>query len=121
VSQPAASSGGSGVYSVRVDGKTFTVEVAESGQLSNIVAAPVTAAAPAATGSGEAVKAVLAGNIFKVHVAVGSIVEHNQPLLVVEAMKMETTISAPKAGTITKVFVSTGDAVGVGDALVAIE
>ncbi len=121
VSQPAASSGGSGVYSVRVDGKTFTVEVAESGQLSNIVAAPVTAAAPAATGSGETVKAVLAGNIFKVHVAVGSIVEENQPLLVVEAMKMETTISAPKAGTITKVFVNTGDAVGVGDALVVIE
>jgi oxaloacetate decarboxylase alpha subunit len=121
VSQPAASSGGSGVYSVRVDGKTFTVEVAESGQLNNIVAAPVTVAAPAATGSGEAVKAVLAGNIFKVHVAVGSIVEQNQPLLVVEAMKMETTISAPKAGTITKVFVNTGDAVGVGDALVVIE
>ena len=121
VSQPAAASRGSGVYSVRVDGKPFTVEVAESGQLSNVVAAPVTAAASVATGSGETVKAVLAGNIFQVHVEVGSVVEENQPLLVVEAMKMETTISAPKAGTVSGVFVSTGDVVGVGDALLAIE
>ncbi len=121
VSQPAAASRGSGVYSVRVDGKPFTVEVAESGQLSKVVAAPVTAAASVATGSGETVKAVLAGNIFQVHVEVGSVVEENQPLLVVEAMKMETTISAPKAGTVSGVFVSTGDVVGVGDALLAIE
>ena len=44
----------------------------KAGSCSNIVAAPVPAAAPAATGSGETVKAVLAGNIFKVHVAPGS-------------------------------------------------
>ncbi len=42
------------------------------------------------------------------------------PLLVVEAMKMETAVAAPRDGTVTEVFVSEGDAVGVGDALVAI-
>jgi len=35
-------------------------------------------------------------------------------------MKMETLISAPKAGTVTDVFIKEGDAVAVGDALVAI-
>jgi len=95
-----------------------TVEVAESGQLAAV--APTAAAAPASSGAGEAVNAVLAGNIFKVHVAVGAVVEKDDPLLVVEAMKMETVISAPKSGTVTEVFVKEGDAVSVGDALVAI-
>jgi oxaloacetate decarboxylase alpha subunit len=41
-------------------------------------------------------------------------------MLVVEAMKMETQVSAPKAGTITAVFVREGDVVAVGDPLVSI-
>jgi oxaloacetate decarboxylase alpha subunit len=113
-------SGGSGVYSVRVNGKSYTVEVAESGQLS-AVAAPHSAASSAVSGAGEAVNAVLAGNIFKVHVSPGESVEKDDPLLVVEAMKMETVISAPRAGTVTDVFVQEGDAVAVGDPMVAID
>ncbi|HNP63360.1 MAG TPA: sodium-extruding oxaloacetate decarboxylase subunit alpha [Woeseiaceae bacterium] len=116
--QPVAANGGTGVYSVRVNGKSYTVEVAENGQLGPVVAA--SSASPASNGAGTAVKAVLAGNIFKVHVAVGTVVEKNQPLLVVEAMKMETVISAPAAGTVCDVFVSEGDAVHVGDSLLAI-
>ncbi len=115
-SAPAATAGGPVVYSVRVDGKPFTVEVAESGAVTEV--RPV---APVATPtSGEAVTAVLAGNIFKVHVKVGDAVSEGQPLLVVEAMKMETAISAPKAGTVTDVFVAVGDVVTVGQPLVAI-
>ena len=113
-----AAPGGTGVYAVRVNGKSYTVEVAESGQLAAVAPTPAAAAAPA--GAGEAVNAVLAGNIFKVHVAPGAVVEKDDPLLVVEAMKMETVISAPKSGTVTDVFVKEGDAVAVGDALVAI-
>ncbi len=113
---PARASGESGVYSVRVNGKLFTVEVAESGQLASV--AP--AAAPAAAAEGEPVNAALAGNIFKVHVSPGATVSEGDPLLVVEAMKMETVVSAPRAGTVTEVFVSEGDKVAVGDALVAI-
>ena len=112
-----SSSGGTGVYSVRVNGKAFTVEVAESGQLAAVAAEP---AAAAAAGSGEAVKAVLAGNIFKVHVAPGATVDEGDPLLVVEAMKMETVISSPRSGTIVEVMVSEGDAVAVGDPMVSI-
>jgi oxaloacetate decarboxylase alpha subunit len=116
---PSAPADGPAVYSVRVNGKEYTVEVADSGELTDVRATRATAA-PARSQSGETVAAVLAGNIFKVHVAPGDTVEAGQALLVVEAMKMETTVSAPKGGTISDVFVREGDVVAVGDALVAI-
>jgi oxaloacetate decarboxylase alpha subunit len=114
----AGTAAGPAVYTVRVNGTEYTVEVAENGELAD-VRAPVAATA-AASGSGKKVAAVLAGNIFKVHVSPGDTVEEGQPLLVVEAMKMETTVSAPGAGTISDVFVREGDVVAVGDPLVAI-
>ncbi len=117
---PVSATGAAGVYSVRVNGREFTVEVAESGQLTGVApVAPVSESASPAAG-GEPVRAVLAGNIFKVHVAPGATISEGDPLLVVEAMKMETVVSAPRGGTITEVFVAEGGAVAVGDALVAI-
>ena len=84
------------------------------------VAAAAPAAAPVAAGSGEAVSAALAGNIFKVHVSPGDQVQEGQVLLVLEAMKMETEVVAPKAGQIASVAVREGDAVSVGDSLLQI-
>jgi oxaloacetate decarboxylase alpha subunit len=118
----AATPPGTSVYAVKVNGKTFTVEVAETGQVGTIT--PAAAAAPAAasssTGQGVPLNAALAGNIFKVHVSPGTAVKQGDPLVVVEAMKMETVVPAPRDGTVTDVFVSEGDKVAVGDALVAI-
>jgi len=119
--QAAVPDGGAAVYSVRVNGKPFTVEVAEGGQLSNVQAAAATAPAASGPATGDAVRAVLAGNIFKVLVDVGDVVSHGDPLLVVEAMKMETIVVAPKDGTVTQVCVAEGDVVVVGDVLVAID
>ena len=125
VASAAPAAGAASVYSVRVNGKAYTVEVAEGGQLTDVrpgtQPAPAPAAAAPAAANGDAVKAVLAGNIFKVHVAVGDVVSQGDPLLVVEAMKMETAVVAPKAGTISQVLVSEGDVVTVGDSLVAID
>jgi len=115
---PAAASSGPAVYDVRVNGRSFTVEVAASGQLASV--RPAAATTAPATAAGDAVKAVLAGNIFKVHVAVGQSVAAGDPLLVVEAMKMETVVSAPRSGTVTDVYVAEGDVVAVGDPLVGI-
>ena len=109
-----AASGGTGVYDIRVNGKTFVVEVAETGQLGSVQAAPPVAAS---AGSGDAVPAMLAGTVFKVLVAAGDNVTEGQALIVIEAMKMETQISAPKAGTVTDVLVAEGDTVAVGDPL----
>ena len=118
---PAAS--GPASYTVRVNGKTYTVEVSGAGEVQSVAPGPAAAApaapAPAPSG-GEIVKAVLAGNIFKVHVSPGSTVNEGDPLLVVEAMKMETIVAAPTSGTVGQVFVQEGDVVAVGDDLVTI-
>ncbi|MEM9688927.1 MAG: sodium-extruding oxaloacetate decarboxylase subunit alpha [Pseudomonadota bacterium] len=117
VAAAAVPTGGASVYDVRVNGKAFTVEVAESGQLASV--AP--AAAPSApVGGGEPVAAVLAGNVFKVNVKVGDTVAEGDPLIVVEAMKMETAVASPRSGVITVVHVAEGDVIAVGDSLVSI-
>jgi oxaloacetate decarboxylase alpha subunit len=117
---PAAKPGEPSVYSVRVNGKSYTVELAEGGLLSSVQPAAAGSAMPG-SGSGDPVNAVLAGNIFKVNVAVGDVVNQGDPLLIVEAMKMETAVAAAKAGTVTEVAVSEGDVVAVGDLLVRID
>ena len=63
---------------------------------------------------------MLAGNVFKVLVRPGEAVTEGQALVVVEAMKMETEISAPFAGTVVAVDVREGDTVAVGDTLITI-
>ncbi|SFX31056.1 sodium-extruding oxaloacetate decarboxylase subunit alpha [Marinospirillum alkaliphilum] len=119
-----AASGDSGVYTVKVNGQAYVVEVAEGGDLSSVtpVAAPAAAAptaAPAAA-TGEAISAPLAGNIFKILVKPGDAVEANQVLIIMEAMKMETEIRAANAGTVSNVAVREGDAVQVGDTLLTL-
>ena len=51
----------------------------------------------------------------------GDTVEADQPVVVLEAMKMENNIGADKAGTIAEVKVAVGDTVGAGDVVVVIE
>jgi oxaloacetate decarboxylase alpha subunit len=111
-------SAGASVYSVRVNGKAYTVEVAEGGQLADV--RPAATTAPAAAASGDTVNAVLAGNIFKIYAKIGDVVAQGDALLVVEAMKMETEVIAARNGRITQVMVAEGDVVAVGDPLLAI-
>ncbi|HCI11737.1 MAG TPA: acetyl-CoA carboxylase biotin carboxyl carrier protein subunit, partial [Alcanivorax sp.] len=47
-------------------------------------------------------------------------VEEGERVLVLEAMKMETDVAAPRAGTVAEVRVKPGDAVAVGDVLLTI-
>lgn len=130
---------------IAIEGKTYEVEVeileggdafllpsaAGGGRPLNIgrterrapAAAPVAAprpAAPAAGGKGACVSP-LAGNIWKVLVEEGQKVEVDEPVVIIEAMKMETVIAAPMAGTVKAVYVKPGDAVKLNHVLVEIE
>lgn len=67
--------------------------------------------------SGEVVRAPMPGNVLKMQVAQGQEVEEGDLLLVLEAMKMENDIVAPKDGVIASLNVSSGDSVESGAVL----
>jgi len=125
-------------YKVTLNGRTYEVEV-EAGKAMLLdeyeaivpaaapVAAPVAAPAPvavppaaAAPVAGEAVTAPMPGNILKVNVTAGQAVKEGDVLVVLEAMKMENEILAPKACTVKQVLVSKGATVDTGATLVVL-
>ena len=115
-----------GNYTVVVDGKKFSVQVAQ-GDVDIQVAAPVaaaapveTAAAPAPAAGGTEVGATVNGNVWKILVNVGDKVEAGQVVSILEAMKMEIDVEAPCPGTVTAVPAKPNDAVEEGQTLVVI-
>lgn len=121
---------------ITLEGKTYDVAVevlgesaasAPAAQPQSVApAAPIsaptpapTAPAPAAAGAG-AVLSPMAGQVMKIKVAVGAAVSANQEVVVLEAMKMETPIYAPAAGTVQAISVKEGDAVAEGQTLLTI-
>ncbi|HWO93400.1 MAG TPA: biotin/lipoyl-containing protein [Dehalococcoidia bacterium] len=104
---------------VRVDGRSFTVRT--EGRLRAPVSAPK--AAPArrrADAPPGAIVAAMSGRIVSIRVEVGQEVKAGQPLLVLEAMKMENEITAPKDGVVKEVPVAAGARVNEGDVLVVL-
>lgn len=71
-------------------------------------------------GSGKIV-APMPGSVLRVDVAAGTVVEKGQPLLVLEAMKMEQTIEADLPGTVSEVLVETGQQVTPRQLIIVIE
>ncbi|KRN10681.1 pyruvate carboxylase [Liquorilactobacillus mali KCTC 3596 = DSM 20444] len=65
--------------------------------------------------------ATLSGSVLSVLVSKGQIVKKGDPLIVTEAMKMETTIKAPSDGKITHIYVKAGDILETQDLLIEIE
>ena len=74
-----------------------------------------------AAGGESAVRAPMPGTVIRVDVAAGDRVEARRPLLVLEAMKMETPLSAPYDATVKAVHVEEGDRVAGGALLVELE
>ncbi|ODC02415.1 oxaloacetate decarboxylase subunit alpha [Terasakiispira papahanaumokuakeensis] len=110
---------GPATYTIKVNGQSYVVEVAEGGDISQVSASSETQqAAPASAGSGASVKAPLAGNIFKVLVKPGDTIQEGDIVIIMEAMKMETEVRAQTGGTVTEVKIREGDAVQVDDLLI---
>jgi biotin carboxyl carrier protein len=115
---------------VEVNGTEYRVEIktpASAPARSAAVAAPV-AVAPRTDSSGPVtaiedgvVRAPLPGVIRKLMRKVGETVEAQEPVLVLEAMKMENEIKTPVAGTIAEFLVNEGDSVNTGDDLFRIQ
>ncbi|MEK9713208.1 MAG: sodium-extruding oxaloacetate decarboxylase subunit alpha [Thalassolituus sp.] len=129
--EPAPTGAAADTYTINVDGNEYVVKVNEGGDVTHLApvnGAPLAfggdsgsaAAAPVATGGGEPVGAPLAGNVWKVLVQPGDVVEEGDVVLILEAMKMETEVRAPKSGTIGSVSAKEGVAVKVGDTLYTI-
>jgi biotin carboxyl carrier protein len=83
--------------------------------------APAPAPAPAAPAGGKVFPAPLAGTVRAINVKPGSQVNLNDEMMIVEAMKMETSVSAPHAGKVKAVLVNVGDAVQAGQGLIEFE
>ena len=124
---PPREAGKPEVYTVEVNGKSFVVQVSDGGDIEGIKplgagggATSSVAGSAAVPARGETQAAPLAGNIFKVLVQPGQLVQEGDLVMILEAMKMETEIRAFKAGTVASVSVKVGDAVSVGDSLLSI-
>jgi oxaloacetate decarboxylase alpha subunit len=72
---------------------------------------------PISDETGMVVNAPLAGNIFRIEKNVGDAVSDDETIIVLEAMKMETTIKTPVSGKIKQIFIKNGDKVQSGDPL----
>lgn len=117
---------------VEVNGKAFTVELAEAPKAEKpkpVVARPAAAssapaAAPAArpaAGAAGATKSPLPGTVLSVNVTVGQSVKAGDVAIVLEAMKMENNINCGKDGVVKAVYVQKGDNVLEGADLLLVE
>ncbi len=122
---------------ITLDNKTYEVDVeAEESEVVHAPAAyrpvswsapapaPVAAPVGAGAGNGEAVdeskvcRSPMVGVVVRVNAQEGQAVKVDDALLVLEAMKMETDITAPVAGKVQKINVNVGDSVSGGQVLV---
>ena len=98
-----------------------------------VPAAPAPAAGGRDTGGGEAapqgtITSPMVGTVYMApepgapaFIKVGDQVQQGQPLLIIEAMKVMNPLTSPRAGKVTRIFVSDGQPVEFGEPLVAVE
>jgi len=110
----------SGNYTVVVDGQKFSVQVAEGDANIQVTAvngesaAPAETAAPVASGNDIEIKALLPGNVWKIVANPGQSVNEGDVIMILESMKMEIDVVAPKGGVVKSINVATNDKVVEG-------
>ncbi len=117
------------VYNVDVAGMNIAQAAPAAPQASAPVAAPQAAPAPAAAPKKSSAPAVagandisapMPGSIIKILVSEGDSVNAGDPIVIMEAMKMENEVSAAASGSITKIHIKVGDTVEQGALLISI-
>ena len=125
VAAPSRDSDEPRAYTISVNGKSYQVEVQDglvsSASATDRATISGTRKISSQTKAGEKVKANLAGTVLRLVKNEGDDVAADDTILVLEAMKMETEVSAGIAGTLGAWEVSPGDQVQVGDILASIE
>ena len=121
-------------YTITVNGNVYDVTVEENGAGAAPVARPAAApkaapaaapAAPKAAPAGGAgsieVTAGAAGKVFKIEANVGQAVKKGDVIMILEAMKMETTVVSTVNGKVDKIYVKEGEQVNQEDLLISFE
>ncbi len=85
------------------------------------VSAPTAAPAAPAASDGSGVVSPIAGTVIEIKCKAGDDVTQGQELVVMEAMKMNTSIASPGAGRVKAVLVAAGDSVRENQQLVEFE
>jgi len=111
-----------GNYTVVVDGQKFSVQVAEGTGDIQVVATEGVSAAPADTGSGVGmdIKALLPGAVWKIIANPGQSVAEGETIMILESMKMEIDVVAPKGGVVKSINVAVNDKVVEGQVVAVI-
>jgi len=104
-----------GISTVRSGANTFDVRVIDPKRLRGSETG-----AGAGEGSSE-VKTAMPGKVVRILVAVGDTVIHGDGVIVVEAMKMQNELKAPRDGTIKEIRFSEGENVNAGDVLIMLD
>jgi oxaloacetate decarboxylase (Na+ extruding) subunit alpha len=115
----AAPAGGPEQYQVSVNGTSYDVVVSAGGAVTGVQPS-ATDVTPAASTATEEVIAPMAGSVIDILVNVGDSVTANQPVIIIEAMKMETEIRAKSDGRVLSVNVNKGDAIAVNQPLISL-
>jgi len=120
-SAPKADTAMPGIMEVEVDGEVFSVKIISVGGTS-VEVGSVTSQAKIPRGEyAGGIKSNMQGMVLQVMVSRGSQVKKGDPLIVLEAMKMENPIHSPVDGKVTEIFVDTGDVVQNGDVLLVVQ
>ena len=98
---------------------SMTIPAAPAAEAAAAAPAPTAASVAAGAGPGDVV-ATLGGVVESVAVAVGQKVRQGETVVVLEAMKMNSPMVAPRDGTVTSLSVKAGDAVEAGRVLATI-
>ena len=108
------------IYKVTLNGKISAAPAPAAA--APVASAPAAAPdAPKAQAGANTVPSPLPGNINAVNFSVGQTVKAGDVVIILEAMKMENEIVAPKGGTLTKLYVQKGAVVNTGDPLFDVE